>query len=163
MNAYHDYGKKGMDETLLPALIETLGRHGKVFITSEKNIGEAFEKYRLVIDPSDMHHYLAFASIFISDSQSMTVEAAILGTPNIRVSDFAGRVSVLEVLEKEYCLTAAFKPHEKERVLNLVDEWVRDDRLQEKYSLRRSRMLADMTDVTEFMVKQIEGTGKAGK
>jgi uncharacterized protein len=163
MNAYHDFGKKGMDQSLLPGLIEILTQYGRVFITSEKPIDAIYEKYRLVLNPSDMHHYLAFASMFVSDSQSMTVEAALLGTPNIRISDFAGRVSVLEVLEKKYGLTAAFKPDEPDKVLDLVKEWVKNEKLQEEYTSRRIKMLADMVDVTEFIVNQILLIGEITK
>ena len=38
--------------------------------------------------------------MLVCDSQSMTVEAAILGIPSIRYSDFSGRIGVLEELEK---------------------------------------------------------------
>ena len=37
------------------------------------------------IDPSDMHHALAFASLYIGDTQTMAAEAAVLGTPSIRL------------------------------------------------------------------------------
>lgn len=163
MSAYHDVGKKGMGETLLPALLEALNHHGKVFITSEIPIIEEYQKYRLVLNPSDIHHYMYFASMFISDSQSMSVEASLLGTPNVRISDFAGRVSVLESLEKKYGLTTAFRPGETDKVLSLIREWLGDEELKTRFAERRDAMLREMTDVTVFMTGLITSYDRSKK
>lgn len=160
LNAYHDRGKKGMDERLLPELIKILSPHGDVFISSEKPVDPEYEKLRLPLNPSDIHHYLAYASIFISDSQSMTVEASLLGTPNIRISDFAGKVSVLEVLEKQYGLTIAFRPDEESEILGSVTDMVNDEKLKENHLLKRAAMLEGMIDVTDFTVNLIKETVK---
>ena len=57
-----------------------------------EELTEDLKEYRLSIDPKDIHHILFFADIFISDSQTMTAEAAVLGTPSIRYNDFVGRL-----------------------------------------------------------------------
>jgi|WetSurMetagenome_2_1015567.scaffolds.fasta_scaffold39126_2 uncharacterized protein len=155
MSAYHDIGQNGMDSSLVPEMIDILEKFGKVYVTSEKGLESNLHKYRLELNPSDIHHYMYYASMFISDSQSMTVEASLLGTPNIRISDFAGRVSVLEQLEKKYGLTAAFKPPERDRIFALIAEWTSDKELRNKFSIRREIMLKDMIDVAGFITGRI--------
>ena len=50
-------------------------------LTSERKLNCEFEKYRVKINPTDMHHFMAFSSIVIGDSQTMSAEAAVLGVP----------------------------------------------------------------------------------
>ena len=90
-----------------------------MLISSETEIDERLRKYQLKIKHTDIHHVMAYASLLISDSQSMSVEAAMLGVPNLRFSDFSGRISVLEELENVYGLTTGVKTNEPKR---LIDE-----------------------------------------
>ena len=50
--------------------------------------------------------------MFIGDSQTMTSEAAVLGTPAIRCNSFVNRISYLEEEENTYELTFGFKPED---------------------------------------------------
>ena len=79
-------------------------------------------KYRLKINPLDIHHVITFASLYIGDSQSMAVEAAMLGVPSIRFNDFAGKISVLEELEHKYGLTYGIKTDQPERLFEKINE-----------------------------------------
>ena len=63
-----------------------------------------FEKYRIKINPLDMHHVMAFASLYIGDSQTMAAEAGVLGVPFVRFNDFVGRIGYLRELEDKYRL-----------------------------------------------------------
>ena len=63
-----------------------------------------FEKYRIKINPLDMHHVMAFASLYIGDSQTMAAEAGVLGVPFVRFNDFVGRIGYLRELEDKYHL-----------------------------------------------------------
>jgi predicted glycosyltransferase len=47
--------------------------------------------------------------MYIGDSQTMTAEAAVLGTPAIRFNDFVGELSYLEELEYTFDLTYGIK------------------------------------------------------
>ena len=80
----------------LVALLETVG---SIYITSESRIPASLQKYTLIIEPKDIHHLMAFTELFIADSQSLIVEAAMLGTPPCRFNTFVGRISVLEELQ----------------------------------------------------------------
>lgn len=152
LSAHHDYGIKGIDEPLAIQLINKLLISGSVYLSSEKVLSKNLDQYRLSIDPIDIHHILYFANILISDSQSMTVEAAVLGTPSIRFSSFAGRIGVLEELEHKYELTYGIKPEEPEKLINKLNELLNIDNLENNFKSRRQKMLADKIDVTSFFV-----------
>ena len=49
-----------------------------------------------------MHHVMAFASLYIGDSQTMAAEAGVLGVPFVRFNDFVGRIGYLRELEDVY-------------------------------------------------------------
>ena len=110
LTAHHDKGVKGVSEELLNSVIELSEKNNiKVFITSEKPIASKFEKYRLAIPPIKIHHALFFAEFLMGDSQTMTSEAALLGTPAFRINSFVGRIKCIADLEKKG-LAFGFKP-----------------------------------------------------
>lgn len=156
LEAHHDFGVKGIGEALLDDIIRVLSGKGKIYITSEKSVPEHYRKYLLKISPSQLHHYLYFAKMLICDSQSMAVEASILGTPNIRISSFKGKISVLEELENKYGLTTGFLPGENEKVIAKIRELLQPEASVEQYRARNQKMLHEKLDVASFMVWFIE-------
>ena len=137
-------------------LIDQLLPHGNVYITSERELPPEIAQYRLTINPLDIHHVMAFATLYIGDSQSMAVEAAMLGTPSLRFNDFAGRIGVLEELEHKYMLTFGINSAHPEELYAKIDELLSTDHLRELFQQRRQRMLADKIDVADFITQQIE-------
>ena len=85
-------------------MIDILAPHGTIYITSERPLEPQFEQYRIRINPLDMHHVMAFASLYIGDSQTMAAEAGVLGVPFVRFNDFVGRIGYLRELEDVYQL-----------------------------------------------------------
>jgi len=156
LNAHHDFGIKGISETFLDQIVGLLSQSGTVYISSEKPLSPKYESYQLSISPSEMHQYLANASMLISDSQSMSMEAAMLGVPSIRFNDFAGKISVLEELEHRYELTFGVAPDHPELLIKKLNELLAEPDLSEKFQLRRQKMLSEKIDVTAFMIWLIE-------
>lgn len=156
LTAHHDTGIHGFTPQVAQQLIQRLTPHGHVFITSERPLEHELEPYRLKIDPADIHHIMAFATMYIGDSQSMAVEAAMLGVPGIRFNDFAGRIGVLEELEHTYRLTVGIPTSQPEQMLAQVDEWLSDLDLRATFAERRQQMLADKIDVTAYFTWFIE-------
>ena len=127
----------------------------KVYISSEGDLDERFRTYQLKIKHSDIHHLMAFSSLLISDSQSMSVESAMLGTPNLRFSDFSGRISVLEELEHKYGLTKGIKTTEPQQLIENTRVLLSKDSIEE-FKEHRRKMLEDKIDVTSFLTWYIE-------
>lgn len=162
LTAHHDVGIKGLTVDLVKEVIQIAERKGyTVFISSEAHLDESLLSYQLKINQNDIHHLMAFASLLISDSQSMSVESAMLGVPSIRFSDFAGRISVLEELENVYQLTFGVKTKQLEQLILLVNELLSNKNLTELFQQRRQKMLADKIDVTAFFVWFIENYPKS--
>ena len=154
--AHHDVNEGGMSIEQKRKLVSFLCNYGKVFITSEANLDKEFERYQMRIDPADMHHFLAFAQMLVSDSQTMTSEAAVLGTPSFRCNSFAGRLSVLEEEEKKYKLTKAFLPRQFDWMMNEIKDHLHSREAGFEWEVRRHRMLKDKIDVTAFWIWFIE-------
>jgi uncharacterized protein len=151
--AHHDRNASGFDTETALKTIEILSQKGKVFISSELPLESALEPYRLRIDPADMHQLLAHAALFAGDSQSMTVEAALLGVPSFRLSSFKGKISVLEELEHHYGLTRAFDPEHASLLLEALHEFTFSDKSRDAFRKNREKLLADKCDVTDFYLK----------
>jgi predicted glycosyltransferase len=152
MTASHDTGHAGLGLGTKEAIIRRLDRHGRVFITSEAPLPERWEAYRAPIPPEWIHHALAFASLYIGDSQTMAAEAAVLGTPSLRCSSFAGRLPHLNELQERYGLTAAFPPGEADALLRQLDEWLAEPDLKARFAAGRERLLAEKCNVARWMV-----------
>lgn len=156
LNAHHDSGVAGINTKIAQQLIDILTPYGNIYITSERGLEPQFEKYRLNINPLDIHHVMAFAKLYIGDSQSMAVEAAMLGTPSIRFNSFAGKIGVLEELEHVYHLTYGINAAEPEKLYEKINELLAIDNLEEEFQARRQKMLKDKIDLTAFFAWFVE-------
>jgi len=155
LTAHHDDNIKGIDFSLIDQIIEMTEKKYQIFINSEESLPDKYEKFKLSIDPKDMHHVLNFAELFISDSQSMTVEAAMLGVPSIRYSDFIGKISVIEELEHKYDLTVSVKPPDIKSLVDQIDFFLNKKDLKQIFQDRRKKMLSEKVDVTELLTNLI--------
>lgn len=150
-NAHHDYGKRGIDIKTTKKVVDYLQQHGNVVISSERPLDSVFDKYRLSINPNEIHHVMAHCNLVIGDSQSMAMEAACLGVPSIRLNDYAGRISVLEELEKRYHLTHSYSVHQKDAFFEQIKTLVKDIDAPQIYQSRKNKMLEDKIDVNQFV------------
>ena len=144
LNAHHDTGQRGISN-LLWSRIESLCE-GYIIVFSIE--GERSHQIR----PWDMHHVLAFAKMIISDSQTMTVESAVLGVPSIRINSFFDRCSILDELENKYELTFAFHPDQKEQILKKTSDILIDENSDYLWDQRRKRLLKNKVDFNKWLI-----------
>ena len=159
LNAHHDAGIKGIGDNLAKQIIDLLVPNGRVFITSERPLAPELEPYRMVINPLDIHHVMAFASLYIGDSQTMAAEAAVLGVPFIRYNDFVGRIGYLNELENNYQLGYGIKASvegSKDRLISKVKELLSMPDRETTWKLRRQKMLSEKIDYSKFLTWFIE-------
>lgn len=154
--AHHDVGVEGLSIDKKRKLIDILSKKGKVFITTERNIDDEFKPYQLKVAPEKVHSLMYYATMLVGDSQTMTSEAAVLGTPAIRSNTFVGRISYLEEEEKKYGLTYGFLPSQADEMFAKIEELLSIPNLKEEWRKRRLKMLADKIDVTAFFTWFIE-------
>jgi len=161
--AGHDIEQKhgGISPRLVKELINKLEKKGDVYINSEIDLPVGFNKYKLKINPLHIHHFLYYSDLFISDSQSMSVEAAMIGSPSIRFNSFAGKISILEELEHKYELTFGIHNTQPQNLFEKIDGLLNTLNLKEEFQKRRMKMLSEKIDVTAFMVWLIENYPKS--
>lgn len=176
LNAHHDSGIQGINTQIAQRLIDILSPHGQIYITSERELESQFEPYRIRINPLDMHHVMAFASIYIGDSQTMAAEAGVLGTAFVRFNDFVGRIGYLRELEDNYQLgygihatplteestirraDGTLQPSGTDALYSVVEQLVAmpTDERRALYAQRRAKMLSEKIDCAKFLTWFIE-------
>lgn len=153
---HHDAGHKGISYEQKKTLINLLKPYGRIIITSEREIEPEFEQYRLPVAPENIHSLMFYATLFLGDSQTMTSEAAILGTPALKCNTFAGKLSVPNELEEKYGLCYSYQPADFKQFYNHVEQFVKTPNIKQEWKEKRELFLADKIDVTSFMVWFIE-------
>lgn len=161
--AYHDRGIKGLSLDQKIKLIELLAQYGKIFITTERGIEPELAEYQLNISPEKIHSLLFYATMFIGDSQTMTSEAAVLGTPAIKCNSLAGKLSVSNEIEKRYGLCFSYPPGKFNDMINKIEELLMLPNLKKEWGKKRKKMISEKIDVTSFMVWLIENYPKSLK
>lgn len=155
--AHHDVGHGGIPEHIKYELVNVLKKHGRVFITSESPLSADFSEYQIKVKPNDIHHLLAFARMYIGDSQTMASEAAVLGTPSIRCNTFKNKIAYLNELEQVYGLTYAFLPTESEEMMKRITSILENSDTEKEWDMKRKHMLSQTEDVNKFIVNLLAG------
>ena len=153
--AHHDAGARGLSTGQKLEIIEFLKPFGKIFITTEREIEPALKPYQLPVSPEKIHTLLYYATLFVGDSQTMTTEAALLGTPAVKLNSFAGRLSIPNELEHTYQLCYAYVPQDFEAMMERVKVLVMNDDIKSVWRSRKEAMLRDKVDLTSFLAELI--------
>jgi hypothetical protein len=162
-NAYHDAHLKGIAD--YPGLIKNLEPYGKVFVSSEGDLDPSLEKYRLLINPDEMHSLLYFAHLYIGEGGTMAAEAAILGTPSIHVEGNREGIATgnssgnFRELQDKYGLLFFFA-HQEEACSKAL-ELLKNRNIKQEWQKRREILLKDKVDVTRWMTDFIENYPKS--
>jgi hypothetical protein len=155
-SAIHDIGKKGFNASFVLQAIQYFeDKKFKVYISTERNLPPELERYKLKLPFDLIHSALYHADLVISDTQTMTTEAAMLGVPVIRSNSFVGKHDMSNFQELEsYGLIFNFRHPESAFVMakKLADE----PNLIEQWKPKLEKLLKDKEDIVEFMVKEIE-------
>ena len=160
LNAHHDVGIRGINNEIAGRLIQLLEPHGRVFITSERALAPQFEQYRIAINPLDIHHVMAFADLYLGDSQTMAAEAGVLGVPFVRFNDFVGRIGYLDELENKYHLGFGVKPDAEDKLYETVEALLSMPDRKAVFQERRKQMLSEKINFADFLTQFIENYRK---
>ena len=101
---------------------------------------------------------MAYSTLFVGDSQTMTSEAAILGIPAFKCNTFAHRLSVPNMLEDRYGLCHSYLPSEFGTMCESIRQTLATSpkELHDEWQRRRARFLDEQVDVTAFLVDFLE-------
>ncbi|MFD1588402.1 DUF354 domain-containing protein [Halorientalis brevis] len=156
---HYDVGGAGFSAPAKRELVSFLSDHGDVYLSATCTPPDDVDATEFPVPPEHVHHLLAFADLYVGDSQKMAVEAGLLGTPSVRSKLFAtaDAISHVEELESRYSLVLSFDT-EDEAVINAKNLAV-DPMATERWAERRDQLLADTIDVTAFIVDAIRQQG----
>lgn len=155
--ANHDVNNNGLTLDEKKQLIAAIEPYMRIYISSEKPLPKELKEYQLPTPANAIHSVLAYADLYLGDSQTMAAEAALLGTPAVRTNSFVGPndMTNFKVLENEYGLLRNVR--EFKDVLPLVSamaaqsqkkEWMQR---KEEYFRRVGDTNAIITDILENM------------
>lgn len=150
LRAHHDIGEQGLSHEQARDVVRRLLPHGRVFLSIEGDVPEDLRPYLLPTSVDRIFDVMSYAQMIVGDSQTMTIEAAILGTPALRCNTFVGRLSVLEELGHRYGLTVGIRPQEFPRLLEQIDAWLSAENLKALWRRRRDRLLAESVNLTDW-------------
>lgn len=143
LKAHHDLQATGLKD--IKDKIEKLLQKKYQLVVSQENQISAFK-------PEHIHDIMSYAKMIVTDSQSMSVEGAVLGVPTIRYNSFGKRISVLKELEKKYKLTYGFIPGEESKFIDKVRELSNKKNLNIIWQKRKTKMLNDKENLNRWMI-----------
>ena len=151
-NASHDRGHSGISHENKLKLIEEFSKHGKIFISSEKQLPENLEPYRIKIAPERMHHAIYFSSLLFGESSTMSEEAAMLGIPSVYL--FNNSTIYTKHLEEQYGLIFNYSESDEDQ-LKAIQKGI--EILSGNYELnywksKADQIIEDHVDVTSFII-----------
>lgn len=156
LNASHDFSAQGLTLDFKKVLLKKLLSHGKVFITSEGDLDKEFKPYQLKIAPDRIHDLLAYSSLCIGDSQTMAIEAAVLGVPSLRCNSFVGQLGLLKELDHKYEMTYGFLPDQTDELMDQIEELLALENLRTIWQEKLKKLLEDKIDTTQWLVSYIK-------
>jgi len=152
--AHHDIGEQGLNSDQRKRLVKFLSGKGKLVITSESPLDAEFVSFNQKISPDKIHDLMAFASLYVGESQTMASEAAVLGIPAIRVNSFKNRIAYLTELEESYGLLYSYTPAEFDQAIEKINELL-EPCTKQLWSEKRKKLLEDKINVSDFITSEI--------
>lgn len=155
-DATHDVNAAGFTNPERIQLVESLAKHGRVFISPEGDLPAQLEPYRIPTAKHRIHDVLSFASLYVGDSGTMQNEAAILGTPCVRYTNLPRELDRgnSEDLERNHGLMTNVR-NGQEAITAAVATFA-DTSARAQSRARVQAMLRKQTDLTAFMVWFLE-------
>lgn len=153
--ANHDVGNNGFTLEEKMQLVHEVEKYMNVYISSEQPLPEELKHCQLPAPASLIHHVLAYADLYLGDSQTMATEAALLGTPAIRSNSFVGPndMTNFKVLENTYGLLRNIKSYQD--VLETAADFAKHSRKKE-WGEKRGHYYQMVGNSNDAIVKMLE-------
>lgn len=146
LSAHHDVGESGLTSEHISVVHRCF--EGMPILSSD-------ELKKSEVKAHDMHQVLAHARLVVTDSQTMTAEAACLGIPVIRVSSFKGRLSYLDKLDK-LGFSYSFYPRDLSLFSDLVRKISAEEFSEDKAESNRKSILNSFSDFNSSLMRIIK-------
>jgi predicted glycosyltransferase len=151
--ALHDTNVSGFNEADKIKLVKILSKFAKIFISHEGKLPSELKEYAIRFPPEKIHDALYFADLLVTDSQTMTTEAAILGTPAVRCNDWVGSgnemVNFIE-LQNKYGLIYNYS--NSNLAIKKCCELLSKKNNKNRYGARCKTLISEKINFTDFLV-----------
>lgn len=154
--ACHDLNQSGLNLETKLKFVRELNKYAIVYISSESELPPELDVYKITLPPEKMHDLLHYAYMLIGDSQTMTTEAAVLGTPAVRCNSFVGINDMSNFIELEKKYNLIFNYNDPNKALEKAIELIQIEDLKNQWRIKKDDLLKDKIDVTGFMTWFIE-------
>ncbi len=146
--ATHDVGQKGFSLAQKKDLLQMLSARGRVLLSVEGDYHPDFAPYITHFPPEQIHHFLAFATMYIGEGGTMASEAAVLGVPSVFVNTLSLGycLDLRDNYEMLYWYTTG------EQALEKITDLLQVPDLRRIWTERRQKLLADKIDMTPWLV-----------
>lgn len=151
--AAHDVNEKGLALSQKRKLLDVLSSYGQVVISSESDLPEELESFRLRGPVSDIHHVLAHAEMVVGESATMASESAVLGVPAVFIAT-TGR-GYTDDQQVRYGLVDYFTEERFDEAVTTLNARFEAGSPRERGAVARGQLLADKIDVTDWMVDYV--------
>lgn len=151
-DAAHDTNVFGLDFKTKVELVNRIKKYARVFITSAGKLPDELFQYKIPIPLEKIHHALYFADLLVSDSQTMTTEAAVLGTPVVRCNSWVGPKDAINFVELENKYGLIYNFSDADLALDKCIELLKIPNIKAEWRPKRERLLNDKINVTDFLV-----------
>lgn len=149
--ASHDMGLKGLTLQEKYSLVKELSKYIKVVISSESLLPDDLQEYAYSTHPAFMHDLLNGASLLVSESLTMSAEAAFLGTPALCIS-----TAQAGTLNEEVKLGLIELFRTSDGLIERAIELVKNSSYKETYKEKSKEIVKNKLDLTAFMVWFVE-------
>ena len=159
--SHHDVGESGFGPDGRAELVDRLTEFGPVVVAAERD-ADVFDRpgvHPYDLHPARMHHVLAEADLLVADTATMVTEAALLCTPAVRSSSFAGEDDFGNFHELADAGLAESYADPEAAVARAVD-LAGDPNAVARWTGRLHAYLSGMTDLTGLVVDVAESGGR---
>lgn len=152
-HATHDKGHKGISYANKLKAVQQMSRYARVFISSESELPEALQSYKLPTKPEMIGHVLAHATLVFGESATMVSEAAMMGVPGVYI-DNTGRYYTRDQQERYglcFCYSESLEDQEQaiQKAVELLSQ--PEQEFAATMHQRAQQMMAQKIDVTRWL------------
>jgi len=151
LDAVHDAGIYGFSQEDKIRLVRELEQYGRVLISAEAASSDILQDHVINIPKSRIHDALHYAKLFVTDTQTMTTESALLGTPTIRCNKFVGKNDMGNFIELEKKFGLIFNFRDTKEAIQKAIELIQMDGLKKHSLNKRLDILKEKIDICSFM------------
>ncbi len=159
-DASHDSGVRSVPEQLVQEIV-TLLEGTADLVLSREGRGTSLLRSRPIggaptsVRPEDFLHLLAHAQLFVGDSGSVTMEAASLGVPTLRIADTRRRI--ISAIEARYGLVQDHELSEAPSFLVRLQQFIESPaEFRARAKAGHERLSAETIDVANWFADRCE-------